>query len=228
MMDFSYRSPNTGVHRIRGKFTPRHDKQAMRIVVSVLDFPEPGKTSATGLALSQSVYEDLGGDKRKAANGRTLARAAADQALELLDEGALDGLVHPILRKDADWLAGFRYRSCEYQRQGGRALICSVARDPQESHVTTAECEDCALPEFWARCRFVTEVQTSRQTVQKQRRDLHCAARCARGHAITGPAMCSPGGRACFTWGFFTRAKSGILVATEEEPLRRVPGGPGR
>jgi hypothetical protein len=228
MMDFSYRSPNTGVHRIRGKFTPRHDKQAMRIVVSVLDFPEPGNTSATGLALSQSVYEDLGGDNRKAAIGRTLARAAADQALDQLDEGALDGLVHPILRKDADWLEGFRYRTCEYQRKGGRALICSVGRDAQESHVTTADCEHCALPEFWERCRFVTEVQTYREAAEKQRRDLRWAARCARGQAIASPSMCRPGGRPCFTWGFFTRAKSGILVATEEEPLRRVPGGPGR
>jgi hypothetical protein len=228
MMDFSYRSSEGEVHRIRGKFTPPHVKQVLRIIVSVLDFPEPGRVSATGLALSESVYHDLGGAERKAAIGRALARAAADQAIDQLDEDSLDGLVHPILRRDAPWLEGFRHRACEYQRKGARALICSVARDPQETHVTTAECELCSLPEYWERCRHLAEVQIHRETVEKQRRDLRCAAKCARGEAITSPVMCRPGGRPCFAWGHFTRAKSGIIVTTEEVPLRRVPGGPGR
>lgn len=227
-MDFSYRSTGSGLHRVRGKFTPPREKQALRIVVSVLDFPEPGQRAATGLALSETVYADMGGDQRKASIGRALARAAADQALEQLDEGALDGLVHPILRKDAEWLGGFLHRGCEFQRKGARALSCTAARDPEESHVTEAECERCSLPEYWERCRHVTEVQTYRETVEKQRRDLRCAARCARGKPISTPAMCRPGGRPCFAWGLFVRSKSGLIVPTEEIPLRRVPGGPGR
>jgi hypothetical protein len=227
-MDFSYNSPHSGIHRIRGKFTAPRPGQKMRIVVSVLDFPEPGKVSATGLGLSDAVYANLGGAERKAGIGRALARAAADQALEQLDEGALDGLVHPVTRKDAEWLEEFRHRTCEYQRKGARALISSVARDPRESHVTAPECEQCPLPEYWERCRFLTDVQTHREAADKQRRDLRCAAKCARGEAISNPAMCRPGGRQCFTWGLFTRGRSGVLVVTEETPLRRVPGGPGR
>ncbi|UCH36522.1 MAG: hypothetical protein JSV65_09260 [Armatimonadota bacterium] len=228
MMDFSYRSPTTGVHRIRGKFTRPHEKQAMRIVVSVLDFPEPGKTAATGLALSEMVYADQGGSEHKASIGRSLARAAADEVVRQLDDGDVDNLVHPILRKDAEWLDDFRRRACEFQRKGARALICTVARDPQESHVAEAECEHCPLPEYWERCRHLVEVQTYRETAEKQRRDLRCAAKCARGETIGSPGMCRPGGRACFAWGLFTRAKSGLVVPMEEMPLRRVPGGPGR
>jgi hypothetical protein len=226
MMDFSYRSTALGVHRIRGKFTPPHDKQVMRIVVSVLDFPEPGKTSATGLALSEMVYADLGGNEHKAGIGRALARAAADEVVKQLEEGSIDNLVHPILRKEAEWFEEFRHRACEYQRKGGRALICTVSRDLQEAHVMQAECEHCPLPEYWERCRYVTEVQTHREQAEKQRRDLHCTAKCARGHALKTPSMCRPGGRDCFAWGLFTRAKSGLVVPTEEAPLRRVPGGP--
>lgn len=227
MMDFAYRSTGR-LHRIRGRFAPPRDKQALRIIVSVLDFPEAGRTAATGLALAQTVYADLGGNERKATIGRILARAAADRVTRQLDDGAVDGLVHPILRKDMQWLEAFQRRPCEYQRKGARSLICSIARDPQESHVTEAECDRCPLPEYWERCRRLTEVQTYRETVEKQRRDLRCTARCARGEALTSPAMCRPGGRPCFTWGLFTRARSGLIVPTEEIPLRRVPGGPGR
>ena len=226
MMDFSYRSTATGVHRIRGSFKTPGDKQALRIVVRVLDFPEPGHASATGLALSDMVYEDMGGKEHRSAIGRALARAAAEEVVRQLDEGAVDGLVHPILRKDAEWLAGFRHRACEFQRPGGRALICTVARDPQESHVVTAECEHCPLPEFWERCRHLTEVQTYRHAAEKQRRDLRCSATCARGQPMANAAMCRPGGRPCYTWGLFTRSKAGLVVPTEELPLRRVPGGP--
>jgi len=226
MMDFSYRSTGTGVHRIRGSFKPPGEKQALRIVVRVLDFPEPGRTSATGLALSEMVYQDLGGKEHRSGIGRALARAAADEVVRQLDDGAVDGLVHPILRKDAEWLEAFRHRGCEHQRKGGRSLICTVARDPQESHVVPAECEHCPLPEYWERCRHLAEVQTYREAAEKQRRDLRCAAKCARAQPIANPAMCRPGGRPCFSWGLFTRAKSGLVVPTEELPLRRVPGGP--
>ena len=226
MIDFAYRSTTAGVHRIRGKFTQPGERQKLRVVVRVLDFPEPGKTAATGLALSEMVYADMGGDEQKLSIGRTLLRAAADEAIKQLEEGALDNLVHPILRKDAEWLAGFRHRTCEYQRKGGRALICSVSRDQDDAHVQEIECERCPLPEYWERCRYLTEVQTSRHTVEKQRQDLRCAARCARGQPITSPDRCSPGDYPCFTWGLFMRAKSGLVVPTEEAPLRRVPGGP--
>lgn len=228
MMDFAYQSATSGVHRIRGRFTPPHQKQVLRIVVAVLDFPEAGRTSATGLALSETAYVELGGEKRKANIARMLARAAVNQALEQLDEGALDGLEHPILARDTESLESFRHRACEYQRKGTRAMVCSVARDPHETHVTVAECEQCPLPEYWERCRYLAAVQTHRETTVKQRRDLRCTAQCACGQAITSPAMCRPGGRPCFRWGLFTRAKSGIIVTTEETPLRRVPGGPGR
>lgn len=226
MMDFAYRSPGIGMHRIRGKFTPPRDKQAMRVVVSVLDFPEPGTTSATGLALSEMVYQDMGAREQQLSIGRALVRAAADNVVRQLEEGKVDNLVHPILRKDAQWLEGFRHRACDYQRKGGRALICTIARDPQEAHVAAAECERCPLPEYWERCRYLTETQTHRETVEKHRRDLHCSAKCARGQPISSPERCRPGGRPCFGWGLFMRAKSGLVVPTEEEPLRRVPGGP--
>jgi len=225
-MDFSYRSAATGVHRIRGKFTRPHEKQAMRVIVSVLDFPEPGRTAATGLALSEMVFADMGGAEHRLDVGRALARAAAEEVVKQLDDGTIDGLVHTIMRDNADWLAQFRHRSCEFQRKGGRSLICTVARDQGESHVSEAECEVCPLPEYWARCRYVTEVQTHREPAEKQRRDLRCQAKCARGQAISSPKLCRPGGLACFSWGLFTRSKAGLVVPTEEAPLRRVPGGP--
>jgi hypothetical protein len=249
MMDFSYRSAATGVHRIRGKFTRPHEKQAMRVVVSVLDFPEPGRTAATGLALSDIVYADMLGEgkpadargdsqnsdpartraeinKRRSDIGRALARAAAEEVVKQLDDGTIDGLVHTIMRDNAEWLAQFRHRSCEFQRKGARAPICTVARDEGETHVSQAECEACPLPEYWARCRYLTEIQTYREQAEKQRRNLRCQARCARGQAITSPKLCRPGGLTCFSWGLFTRSKSGLVVPTEEAPLRRVPGGP--